>query len=207
MIAALWTSASLLVVGAPALGTSSDLFVPPPDSAPGDGVYGRLDGDLGLAIGALAEADFTRRVVRPGAVGTLRFYQTVGVYIGLSQSVEATDPLERRLVAGFVLEPLFILRWPEYRHSGRAFWDLTLDSIGLHGGVAIHEPRGGNFGSAVLANVGVGLGVPLTNRAEGLWLRTRLDVELGNPAPAFIGWVGLEWQFMFESQWMRHSTD
>jgi hypothetical protein len=211
MTGRLLTLVALFLVTEPARAaserSSSDLFVPPPDNARGDGAYHRFDGDFALGVAAHAELDISRSDVRPALLATLRFYQTLGIAAGLSQSLHATDPLERRLFVGATLEPLFLLRWPKYNHTGNAFWDLTVDSLGIHAGAAFHESRGGNFGSSAVANLGFGAGVPLTGSAKGLWARARMDVELGATSPAVLCLIGLEWQFFFESPWVRHSTD
>jgi len=173
------------------------------DDAPGDGIYGRFRGDFSLALGASAELDITRQAARPAIFTTLRFYQAVGLTLTGSQSVTSSDPLERRITASVIVEPLFLLRWSKYQHTGRALLDLTIDSLQIHAGVALLEPRGGNFASPTVANLGAGFGVPLQAKANGLWLRSRLDVELGAASPAVLCLVGLEWQFFFESGLVR----
>jgi hypothetical protein len=182
--------------------SSNDSRVLAPDDAPGDGIYGRFDGDFSFTVAAGGEIDITRQSARPALFTTLRFYQTVGLSLSASQAVTGSDPLERRVTLSFIVEPLFLVRWPKYQHTGHPFWDLTLDSLQLHVGAAFLEPRAGNFASPTVANMGAGLGFPLLAKADGLWLRTRLDVELGAAAPAVLGLLGLEWQFFVESPWL-----
>jgi hypothetical protein len=196
---------SALVASGSAPSLSPELLVPPPDEARGDAVYQRLDGDLALGLSPLVEFDPSRGHARPAFLATLRFYQTLGVVAGLSQAVDGEDPLERRILVGVTIEPLFLLRWTKYGHSGQAFWDLTLDSFGVHLGAAFDQPR--FEGVRPLANLGGGFGLPLMGSAKGLWVRTRIDVELGESAPAVLCLAGLEWQFLFESPWTQHSSD
>lgn len=189
------------------LGAPSELEVPEADAARGDGVYGRLDGDFSLSLGLGVEADATRSRARPSAGATLRYYQAIGILLHYSQGVPDGDPLERRLVAGFLLEPLFLLRWPEFRHSGRAFPDLFLDSFGLHVGTALLEPRGADFAKEVRLTVGAGFGIPLTGRAPGPFIRARYDLELLGVEPVHNFLINLEWQLFWESPWLKRSLD
>lgn len=190
-----------------ALGAPAELGMPEADDAPGDGIYGRLDGDFSLSVGLGAEIDATRSAGRPSVGAALRYYQAIGVLLHYAQGVHEGDPLERRLVAGFLLEPLFLLRWPEFSHSGRAFPDLFFDSFGLHVGTALIEPRGGDFAQEVRLNVGAGLGIPLTCRAPGPFIRARYDLELLGAEPVHNVLLNLEWQFFWESPWLKRSLD
>lgn len=168
----------------------------------GDGVYGRFDGEFSLSGGVGVEADLRNEVLRPLAQATLRFYQAIGVTTGFSQSVESTDPLERSLRAGIVVEPLFLLRWPNDDETGKALLDLTLDSVGLNAAVVFIEPKSGAFADVVAFDLGLGAGVPLQGKAPGLWLRTRGDVRLSDADPTFLLQLALEWQGFFESGWL-----
>lgn len=181
--------------------------MPREDEATGDGIYGRLSGDFSGAMGLSLESDLTATSFRPALDASVRYYQTVGILLHYSQAVTSSDPLERRLTTDLTLEPLFLYRWPRYAHSGRAFLDLFVDSIGLHVGAAFLEPRGAGFGSDVRFNAGLGLGLPLTSRAPGPWIRVRYDLELGGPEPSHLILTQLEWQFFWESSNLRRSVD
>lgn len=167
----------------------------------GDGVYGRLDGPFALALGASLEAAPASGALRPGAVGTLRFFQTAGLGLGYSQAVMTEDPLERSLGVSLLLEPLFLLRWSRDGQWGHAFWDLLVDSVSLSGGLLLAEPRDGTLGDAAAFRGGLGLGVPLLARASGPWLRVGglLDVGL---EPEVVGTlqVRLEWQWVLRAR-------
>lgn len=179
--------------------------MPSADNAPGDGIYGRLSGDFSGSLGASLESDISARSFRPGLDASVRYFQAVGLLLHYSQAVTTSDPLERRLTTSVVVEPFFLFRWPRYAHSGRAFFDLFVDSIGLHLGAAFLEPRGADF--ATRFNTGLGLGLPLTPRAPGPWLRVRYDLELGAPDPSHLILTQLEWQFFWESPWVKGSLD
>ena len=101
------------------------------DQATVDGVYGRFDGDLSLALGAGGELGFDPASPRLLGTLTLRYYSLVGIYAGYREGVRDRDPLARGISAGILLEPLFLLRWTRGATTGSPFWDLTLDSIGI----------------------------------------------------------------------------
>jgi hypothetical protein len=149
-----------------------------------------------LSLGAGIEAVPTPGVVRPSALGTLRFYQSVGLSLSLSQSVTSSDPMERTVAASLLVEPVFLLRWSGDHEWGRAFWDLSFDSISLSAGAVCAEPRAGNFCDAAGLRLGLGLGLPLLAKASGPWVRLggRLDTGQG---PDVVGafWANLEWQW------------
>jgi hypothetical protein len=170
-------------------------------AGPGDGVYGRFDGPLSLAIGGGIEAAPNSSAVRPAAAGTLRFYQSVGLLVGYTQAVMDEDPLERALAASFLLEPLFLVRWSADRQSGYAFWDLLLDSISASGGLLLAESRAGSFGDTVAFRAGLGAGLPLMARASGPWLRFGGQMDAGLEANV-VGTlsVRLEWQWVLRSR-------
>ncbi|HSC88947.1 MAG TPA: hypothetical protein VLC09_16810 [Polyangiaceae bacterium] len=166
----------------------------------GDGVYGRFDGDLGLSLGGGIEIDVRDAVPRPMAVATARFYQAVGVYGAFSQSVDSSDRMERVAGVGLVLEPLFLIRWPDDKESNSSTVDLFIDSLGLHVGAFFAEPRGGSFAGASGCEVGLGAGAPLAGSAGGPWLRGRSLLRVGpvdDPTAVFHLW--LEWQWFFHS--------
>jgi len=162
----------------------------------GDGVYGRFDADFGLSVGAGFEAAPAAGVVRPGAMATLRFYQSAGLNVAFVQAVAEGDPLERSLSPTLVIEPLFLLRWSNDDEWGRAFWDLAFDSLSVSLGAVIAEPRGGTFGDAAGFRLGLGAGLPLLAKAGGPWLRLGGRMDTGVAADV-VGsfWANLEWQW------------
>src|SRR5690606_27948476 len=99
------------------------------DQATVDGVYGRFDGDLSLAVGLGGELGFDP--ASPRLLGTLalRYYSLVGLYAGYRESLRDVDPQARGLSVGLLLEPLFLLRWTRAATTGSPFWDLTIDSL------------------------------------------------------------------------------
>lgn len=147
----------------------------------GDGLYGRMRGDLSYRFELGTLYDFETKTFRPRALAQLSAYQTVGLYAALSQSVAARDPIERSLSLGVTFTPLFLWRWSTARQIGSAFWDLLIDSLGVGAGVVLTEPRGGTFAQEPGFEVGLVCGVPLFARANGLWLRFRGDAATGRP--------------------------
>lgn len=172
----------------------------PFDQATVDGVYGRFDGDLSLAVGLGGELGFDP--ASPRLLGTLalRYYSLVGLYAGYRESLRDVDPQARGLSVGLLLEPLFLLRWTRAATTGSPFWDLTIDSLGLSFGAHLDQPEGGSFASSRGFELGLGAGVPLLARAGGPWLRAQGQlrwVEDGAVDPVL--WLTLEWRTFFES--------
>lgn len=170
------------------------------DQATVDGVYGRFDGDLSLAVGLGGELGFDP--ASPRLLGTLalRYYSLVGLYAGYRESLRDVDPQARGLSVGLLLEPLFLLRWTRTATTGSPFWDLTIDSLGLSFGAHLDQPEGGSFASSRGFELGLGAGVPLLARAGGPWLRAQGQlrwVEDGAVDPVL--WLTLEWRTFFES--------
>jgi len=146
-----------------------------PDSASGDGVYGRFDGDVevGLGLGAELDPGAERRFA---ARADLHYFAMAGAYFGYADALRTSDDperSERRLALGVDLRPLFIPRWALDMQQGPAFVDLTLDSISLGMGVFWAEPGGGAFGDQRGFEASLGFGLPLTGSAGGPWLEAR----------------------------------
>lgn len=165
-----------------------------------DGVYGRFDGDLALSVGAGTELSFDPFGPRALGVAALRYYSLVGVYATYREALRDGDPTRRGASAGVLIEPLFLLRWTEGLTTGSAFWDLTIDSVGLSMGTYLGQPSGRSFADARSFEFGVGGGVPLFAWAKGLWLRARGNLrwnEEGQSEPMV--WLTAEWQGFFGS--------
>lgn len=177
----------------PTRGTVRRIEDPAPNSTRGDGVYGRFNGDLALQIGAGAEGDLRETTFRPLLLGSVSFYQTIGVYGTYRESFADADPWARVVSTGLVVSPLFLIRWPRAWQTGAPTLDLTVDSLALVGGVSFPEDdNAGLFGSPA-AELGLEVGVPLMGRANGLFLRTRVQLTTGDDiAPATFLW--LSWQ-------------
>lgn len=180
------------------------LPMPAADEARGDGIYGRFAGDVSWSLGVGAEYDGRSASLRPDATFTLRFYQAVGLAATFSQTAHTTDPIERRLGVALVLEPLFLIRWPNFQHTGKSVLDLTIDSLGLWLGASFFEPKTGNFADQTALSLGLGAGVPLLGRAEGPWIRGRVEVSLGLGEPIPLGLLTLEWQGFWNSPLIDH---
>lgn len=176
--------------------TGRDAF----DDATVGGVYGRFDGDLSLSVGAGGELGFSPASPRLLGTVALRYYSLIGVYAGYREGLRQEDPFARGLSAGVLLEPLFLLRWSKASTTGSAFWDLTLDSLGLAFGAHADQPAGGDFAASRGFELGVGGGVPLLAWAEGAWIRTQGQLRWfddGTVRP--VVWLTLEWRTFFES--------
>jgi hypothetical protein len=133
--------------------------------APGDGVYGRFNGDLnlsaGLGAGLVIPTD-DRYTIELRA----RYLDSAGVVIAPEWT-----PSEHSGAVGVALElrPLFLARFLSNTYTGLPWVDLTLDSFGIEVGSWL-GPFNGGFGAALL--IGTGIELPLGSRTNrGFWLR------------------------------------
>ncbi len=170
------------------------------ESASGDGVYGRLAGDLTLGAAAGAEVDFSSSDVRLLLMATARYFSTVGVYGVLREGLAREDDAERILGTGVLVEPLFVARAVKNWQQGPAFWDLTFDSVGLNFGVYWAEPMGGNLGDQRGVELGLGAGLPLLGTAAGPWFRVNGQVRWDETSSASSSlWVTFEWRALLNT--------
>jgi len=121
----------------------------------GDGVYGRLDGDVVLAAGA---GGGYRTGPEAGAVGELQlrasYLGTAGLLVAPSVGPTA------RLLLAVDFRPLFPALFLQNLFTGSEWLDLLVQSVGLELGAAVDrldEPDGRGVGLAV----GFGVDVPL----------------------------------------------
>lgn len=165
----------------------ADLLSLDPGTAQGDGVYGRFDGDVDFAVGLGA------RVAAPGLGPNLRssahFLSTVGVCVDLTWSVSGEPGWS--LGTALDLRPLFLPRWAFDLEQGPAFVDLLLDSVSVSAGPVFHPL--GEDDSAVGLGVEAGFGIPLSKRAQGLWLDVRGAGRWVGDASPWGGVLSLSW--------------
>jgi hypothetical protein len=140
------------------------------DSA-SDGVYGRFDGDLELALAGGAELE--RDGQRIAARLTLHYFSMMGLTAGLSERAGGNVEHTRVASVGVDLRPAFVPRWAKNMQQGPGFFDLTIDSLSLGMAAFWATPGGGDFGDRRGLELSGGLGVPLTGRAGGPWLEAR----------------------------------
>lgn len=201
-------SLALPPAGLPSLSTTPAIAlqrVEDPAATPGtgDGVYGRFDGDFSFRVGLGAEWDMQARAARPLARLDLLGYQTLGTYLIYRQGVMIDDEALNVVSWGVSLSPLFLFRWSRALESGRAYGDLVLDSLTLSAGLAAATPRGGAFAEALGFESALEAGVPFLPRADGPWLRCRLNIASGRSGLGFThDWGGsvmllLDWQAFF----------
>jgi len=141
-----------------------------PESTRGDGVYGRFDGDLELALGGGVELDDGGQ--RATAKLSLHYFSMMGVSSSFAERVGG-DGAERVVTVGVDLRPAFIPRWSRAMQEGPGFVDLLVDSISLGVGAFWATPDAGDFGDSRGFELSGGLGVPLLGRAPGPWLEAR----------------------------------
>lgn len=138
-----------------------------------DPSYGRIDGDLDVALGA--GAVIAPRGPRAQGEARLRYLETAGVFATYEDAGgfgSAAEP-QRALALGLEIRPVFLFRWLKGHEVERAWFDLALDSIGLEMGAVFQQPSGREFASQRGIEVALGIELPLTERATGPWIGIR----------------------------------
>lgn len=171
-----FAAALALLVGAPTVAEAA------PDD---DGVYGRLDGDLALSLGAGVG------VVRDGALGAVIaravFVESVGLYATYADSFGGSDTVARTFSTGVELRPLFLVRFASNLQSGPPTLDMAIDSLAIGLGAHWTSPSSGGSSTAGL-ELGAGFEVPLFREASGPWIGVRGVLRWG--ASDFAGTTG-----------------
>ena len=163
----------------------------------GDGLYGRWDRGLTLALGAGAGATWLDRTADPNVVGEARFL--VADVAGLALSGRWGPDSGQHLFVGVDLRPLFPALFFLSKQTWIEFVDLMLQSIFFEIGpaFALDGKRSTGLG------VGFGFGLPLyrpLKTLRGLWLR--IAARHVNSDPSFRNTEATSDQ----SQWTLYTT-
>ncbi len=129
-----------------------------------DGIYGRLDADSFLSASLVGGASWNSSNAIAVGVGSaevrIRYLDSVGALIAPIASSDGRDPA-LDLGLGFEVRPAFLPRFFLNRQSGRAYWDLFVDSIGIEMG-AVFGPFGHRTTrSGAAFFVGAGFDLPI----------------------------------------------
>ncbi|MEZ4296693.1 MAG: hypothetical protein R3B70_17125 [Polyangiaceae bacterium] len=138
----------------------------------GDGVYGRLDGDLDLSLGAGAG------VLVGGAAFAARtsalYAGTAGLYLGYLDTFGQSGAFQARsLAAGVSLRPLFWGRFATNTELGVPRLDLLIDSLAFEIGAVWLAPPASDFEAEPGLEIAMGFGVPILDDATGPFLEVR----------------------------------
>lgn len=134
----------------------------------GDGLYGRWNRGLTLALGAGGGSTWLDGEADPNVVGEARFL--IADVAGLAVSGRWGPDSGQHLFVGADLRPLFPALFFLYKQTWNELADLILQSIFFEIGPAFLLDRDRSVG----LGVGFGFGVPLyrpLKTIEGLWLR------------------------------------
>ena len=134
----------------------------------GDGLYGRWDRGLTLALGAGAGATWLDRKADPNVIGEARFL--IADVAGVALSGRWGPDSGQHLFLGVDLRPLFPALFFLYKQTWNEFSDLLLQSIFFEIGPAFLLDGDQSVGLGVGFGFGVPLYRPLT-ALKGLWLR------------------------------------
>jgi len=144
-------------------------FEDPVERANVDTTYGRIDGDVGISVGA--GATFGPNAPRATLDVRLRYLETAGVFLSYEDGLSATASDPRRVVAaGLELRPLFLARWLSGREWSVARLDLAFDSLGIEIGGFVAEPVGRAFVASPGFQASLGIEVPILPSANGPWI-------------------------------------
>jgi hypothetical protein len=138
-----------------------------------DATYGRVDGDIGLVFGAGIVV--APRAPRAETEIRIRYLETAGLFATYEEGSafgSASEP-QRAVMMGLEVRPLFLVRWLRGHEFEQARADLTLDSIGFELGAFLQQPAGAGFASSRGMEVGVGIELPILERATGPWIGLR----------------------------------
>jgi len=163
----------------------------------GDGLYGRWDRGLTLALGAGPGATWLDGKADANVVGEARFL--VADVAGVVLSGRWGPDSGQHLFLGVDLRPLFPALFFLYKQTWNEFADLMLQSIFFEIGPAFLLDGEGSTGLGVGFGFGIPLYRPLTT-VRGLWLRiaarhVNADPSYRNTQPDSVG-----------SQWTFYST-
>jgi hypothetical protein len=150
----------------------------PARAAAGDGVYGRLDGDLDLS--AAAGAAITAQTPVFVARAAVTYVAMAGVFAGYADAFGQSDAtIDRSIVAGVTLKPVFWARFANAAELGNARLDLFIDSLVLELGAFWAAPHGRTLAPEPGLEMAAGLGFPLFASANGPFLEVRAALRLG----------------------------
>lgn len=133
----------------------------------GDGVYGRLDGDLTLSAGLMGGAVVDDRV-HPAWTGSVSLELRARILDsgGIFATGEWRPEGDSRAIVGVDLRPLFLPRFLLGWETGSQWVDLLVDSIGLDLGAAM-GPFDRDAGVGLALGFGVDVPLFLPERTSG----------------------------------------
>lgn len=144
----------------------------PACAAPSDGIYGRLDGDLDLRLGA--GASFAQGGPSLAATASALYLSTAGAYAHYSDSLGSSGPaISRSIAFGVHLEPVFLARFALDLEQGPAHLDLLADSFALQLGTFWEAPRDHPFSPMPGLEFAAAFGIPVLPQASGPWVTVR----------------------------------
>jgi hypothetical protein len=135
-----------------------------------DTTYGRVEGDLTLAMGL--GGTVTPRGVRGAGELRLRYMDSAGLFASYEDAslFGAAADSRRLLCAGVEVRPLFLYRWLKAHETQWQRLDLLIDSVGLELGAVFAEPPRAAFASQLGLEVALGVEMPILDRAMGPWV-------------------------------------
>lgn len=137
---------------------------------PVDPSYGRVQGDITLAVGV--GATVAEGGPRGEAELRARYLETVGLFGAYEDGplFGASPEPRRAVVGGLEVRPLFLYRWLQGKETQHAWLDLTVDSFGIELGIVGEQPAGTSFASEAALEFGLAFEVPVFGTDTGPWI-------------------------------------
>ncbi|HKQ71391.1 MAG TPA: hypothetical protein VJT73_18735 [Polyangiaceae bacterium] len=149
-----------------------------------DGVYGRLDGDVDIALAA--GPAWSQGGASGALFGRFSYLQTAGAYVAFTDSLGSDSAVPRRSFGlGVSVRPFFLPRWGLDLQRGPAILDLTIDSTTIDLGVLWPSDPTGHLTEKPGVELALAVEVPLVGRAAGPFLGARGALRWSGPELAY----------------------
>ncbi len=149
-----------------------------------DGAYGRLDGDLALAL----DAGMGLRDKEPVFVASAcaRYLQTAGIYSTWQHRLRTQDADSSYVLSmGIEVRPMFLPRFLTDSEQGPARLDLVVDSLAFRVGTIVGASPLYSWTHPGFEGA-IAVGMPLSTEAAGPWLGTSLALQVSPNPPSSV---------------------
>ncbi|MCL2823914.1 MAG: hypothetical protein FWD57_07985 [Polyangiaceae bacterium] len=175
------------------------LAIASPASAGGS--WGRIDGDSAVQADLGVGMKSTHAIA--AALFAYRYLQTVGIYASILAPLETQSPYSTPISLGTEIRPLFLPRFLLGKQTNTARASMMIDSLSIRTGVTteINAPHSSQPGF----ELGLGIGIPIFNRASGPWVSAtslaRFPNLSGHPSGSaeFVWLLAIGWQTTFHA--------
>ncbi len=147
-----------------------------------DTSYGRIDGDFVFAFSS--GVSLAARGPRGAVDVRARFLDVAGLFVTYEDAFGGPSEPRRVFSAGADLRLVYLARWVQGWHWGKAYADLLVDSFSIELGAAWVQPQIASNLSRTQLHFAFGLEMPILPRASGPWLGLRGGLRWSDDALA-----------------------